>query len=132
MTISITNVTPKSVELYGQTLTRQYAELIMLPLLVSQAGKDRVKVTKVAKAFEDAGLSLSAVPDASRFLFEQRQEQAEAERQRQVLAQDAVNRVQPLTQREIAEKRQERERKAAQIRAHGEAVRSGTSNGVGW
>jgi len=132
MTISITNVTPESVELYGQTLTRQYAELILLPLLVSQAGKDRVKVTKVAEAFDTAGLSLSAVPDASRFLFEQRQEQAEAERQRQVLAQDAANRTRIPTQREMAEKRQERERKAAQIRAQGAAFRAGTGNGVDW
>lgn len=46
MHIIITNVTPKSVELFGQVITRSFAESIMLPLLVSQASKDRVKVTK--------------------------------------------------------------------------------------
>ena len=132
MHIIITNVTPKSVELFGQVITRAFAESIMLPLLVSQASKDRVKVTKVAEAFDDAGLSLSAVPEASRFLFEQRQEQSRIEQERQVLAQSAADRIHMPTQREQAEKRLERERKFAQARAHGEAIRANSGNGVDW
>ena len=132
MHVIITNVTPKSVELYGQVLTRAFAESIMLPLLVSQASKDRVKVTKIAEAFDDAGLSLSAVPEASRFLFEQRQEQSRIEQERQVMAQDSAARTYIPTAREMAEKRLERERKFAQARAHGEAIRANSGNGVDW
>lgn len=132
MNIIITNVTPKSVEVYGQTLTRAFAESIMLPLLVSQAGKDRVKVTKVAEAFDKAGLSLSAVPEASRFLSEHYQEQERYAQEQQVLLQAAASRMHMPTQREIAEKRLERERKFAQVRAHGDAMRAKSGNGVDW
>ncbi len=132
MNLNITNVTPKSVELFGQTLTRSFAEAVMLPLLVFQAGKDRVRVTKVAEAFDNAGLSLSAVPEASRFLFEQRQEVERWERAGQVLAQEAVDRVHMSTPKEQAEKRLERERKFAKVRSHGEAIRSRSGNSVDW
>ena len=132
MNVVITNVTPKSVELYGQTLARSFAESIMLPLLVAQAGKDRVKITKVAEEFDVAGLSLSAVPEASRFLFEQRQEQSLIEQERQVMAQDSAARTYMPTAREIAEKRLERERKANEVKAHGAAIRATSGNGVGW
>ena len=72
MKITITNVLKNEVTVSGQTLSREYVENIMLPLLMAQCGRNNSAKFSVIAAFDEAGLSLSAIPDVTR---EYRQDQ---------------------------------------------------------
>lgn len=65
MNIEITAVTQAKVTINGQALAREYAESILLPLMVAAQGKNSPAILKVAQAFATAGLSLKAVPAAN-------------------------------------------------------------------
>lgn len=65
-TINITAVTPETVCIHGQTLAREYAETVLLGLLIASEGENHAGIVKVAEAFTGAGLSLEAHPKASR------------------------------------------------------------------
>lgn len=132
MKIHISNVTSDSVLMFGQTLSRGFVECIMLPLLVSHAGKDRSRIIQTVDSFESAGLSLREVPEALRFLTEHRQEQARLEQERQEFAQAAISRVHEMTPKEQAERRAKRIDQYAKLRAQGDLVRASSANGVDW
>ena len=80
MKININAVTPNTVDIHGQTLAREYAERVLLPLLVASKGENHSGIIQVVQAFVEADLSLEAVPHASLIyqghLYQQSQEKA--------------------------------------------------------
>jgi hypothetical protein len=124
MNIIITAVTPAKVTLNGQALAREYAETILLPLLVAAQGQNEASVIKVAEAFASAGLSLSGAPVAFRVYKEHLTERAAFEARQRAEAKANAARCRVPTPKEIAESRAKRERDAAAIRAHGAAIRA--------
>lgn len=124
MNIIITAVTPAKATINGQPLAREYAEGVLLPLLVAAQGKDHGSALKVAQAFATAGLSLQASPVAFRVYRDHLVEQAQLEARQRAEAQAHAERCHAPTPKEIAEKKAERERKAQAIRDHGARIRS--------
>lgn len=124
MSITITAVTPTKATINGQLLAREYAEGVLLPLLVAAQGKDQSGVLKVAQAFASAGLSLQASPMAVRVYRDHVAEQAQLEARQRAEAQAHASRCHIPTPKEIAERKAERERKAQAIRDHGAQIRS--------
>nr|WP_100548968.1 MULTISPECIES: hypothetical protein [unclassified Pseudomonas] len=124
MKIIITAVTPTKATINGQPMAREYAEGILLPLLVAAQGKDHAGVLKVAKAFSLAGLPLDASPVASRVHSEHLTEQARLEARQRAEAQAHAERCRVPTPQEIAEKKAKREREALAIREHGARLRA--------
>lgn len=124
MNITVSNVTPETVSIHGQTLAREYAELVLLPLLVAAEGQNHPAIVKVAEAFATAGLSLEGSPEASR-LYRSHQHQQRVEQERlKAEAQEHARRCHVPTPQEIAQQIAERERKAREIREHGERLRA--------
>lgn len=66
MKITITKVLKNEVTVSGQTLSREYVENIMLPMLVAQCATVQSRKFEIVKAFDEAGLSLSAIPEVAR------------------------------------------------------------------
>ncbi|MAX93466.1 MAG: hypothetical protein CMK99_22490 [Pseudomonas sp.] len=124
MKITVSNVTPETVCIHGQTLAREYAELVLLPLLVAAEGQNHPAIVKVADAFATAGLSLEGSPEASR-LYRSHQHQQRVEQERlKAEAEAHARRCHVPTPQEIAQQIAERERKAREIREHGERLRA--------
>jgi hypothetical protein len=131
MKIIITKVLKNEVTVSGQTLSREYVESVMLPMLVAQCGTVKGRQFEIVKAFEEAGLSLAAIPEVAR---EYRQDQAlkAAERARlQAEAKAHAERCRVHTPRELAQAKAEREAKAAAIREQGARIRA-ASRSSGW
>lgn len=129
----IQNVTADSVEVSGQPLTRSYAETIMLPMLITGCAKDFTKAAVILKQFHAAGLSLKACPSTQlNYFFQSLETERQAQAQRQRDAEAHAARCAPVTMKDIAQRKAEREAKAAAIRAHGQAIRSQQGGGTGW
>lgn len=131
MKIIITKVLKNEVTVSGQTLSREYVESVMLPMLVAQCGTVKGRQFEIVKAFEEADLSLAAIPEVAR---EYRQDQAfkTAERARlQAEAKAHAERCRVHTPRELAQAKAEREAKAAAIREQGARIRA-ASRSSGW
>ena len=47
MKININAVTPNTVDIHGQTVTREYAERVLLPLLVASKGENHSGIIQV-------------------------------------------------------------------------------------
>lgn len=124
MNIIITAVTPTKATINGQQLAREYAEGVLLPLLVAAQGKDQSGVLKVAQAFASAGLSLQASPMAVRVYRDHLAEQAQLEARRAAEAQAHAERCRVPTPKEIAEKKAARIAEAARIRDIGATMRA--------
>lgn len=124
MKLIITAVTPVKATVNGQPMAREYVEGVLLPLLVAAQGKDHSGVLKVATAFAEAGLSLSASPVASRVHGEYMAEQARLEARQRAEAQAHAERCRVPTPQEIAEKKAKRQANALAIREHGERLRA--------
>lgn len=128
MNITITAVTPAKATINGQPLAREYAEGVLLPLLVAAQGKDHANIQKMAQAFATAGLSLQASPEAVRVYRDHLAEQAQLAARQRAEAQAHAERCHIPTPKEIAERKAERERKAQAIRDHGARIRSQLGN----
>ncbi len=131
MKITITNVLKNEVTVSGQTLSREYIENIMLPMLVAQCATVVSRKFEIVKAFDEAGLSLAAIPEVAR---EYRQDKAEKARERlrqQAEANAHAERLREATPRELAQAKAEREARAAAIREQGDRVRA-ASRTSGW
>lgn len=131
MQINITNVLKDEVTISGQIMKREYVETIMLPLLMAQFGSNNSTKFEVVKAFDEAGLSLTAIPDVAR---EYRQDQhakatERARQQRESVAH--AERCREWTPRELAQAKADREARAAAIREQGARVRA-ASRSSGW
>ena len=74
MKITITKVLKNEVTVSGQTLAREYVENIMLPLLMAQSGRNNGSKFAVIKAFDEAGLSLKAIPEEAQTYFQTKHE----------------------------------------------------------
>lgn len=124
MSIIITAVTPNTVEIHGQTLAREYAELVLLPLMVASKGQNHAGVIPVIQAFNTAGLSLEGVPEAAQIYKAHQIEQQRERDQRAAEAAAHAERCSEPSAKEIAEYHAEKQRRAAEIRAHGAAIRA--------
>ena len=124
MNITVSNVTPETVCICGQTLARSYTESILLPLLVAAQGQNHAGIIKVAEAFDTAGLSLEGSPDAFR-IYRSHQNEKRVQREReQAEARAHAERCRVPTANEIAQQNAERERQFREIREHGERLRA--------
>lgn len=124
MNINITAVTPETANVNGQELARSYVETVLLPLMVASQGQNHAGVVKVVQAFDTAGLSLEATPEASRIykghLYEQKLDKDRLDAE----ARAHAERCREPSRQEIAEAKAERERKAQEIRAMGARMRA--------
>lgn len=133
MQISITKVLKDEVTVCGQTQTREYVESIMLPMLVAQCGTVRARQFEIVRAFEEAGLSLAAVPDVAREYASDKVAKAREKARRQAEADAHAERLREWTPRELAQAKADREARAAAIREHGAKILAARrSNGGGW
>ena len=132
MQINITNVLKDEVTISGQIMKREYVENIMLPVLIGQCGTVRGRQFEIVKAFDEAGLSLAAIPEVARE-YRQDQHAKATERARQQAEADAhAERLREATPRELAQAKAEREATAAAIREHGNRVRAASRGNSGW
>ena len=124
MNITITAVTPETANVNGQELARSYVESILLPLLVASKGQNHAGIIKVAQAFDTAGLSLEATPEASRLykghLLEQQREKERLEAE----ARANAERCREPSHQELADYHAEKERKAREVREHFARIRA--------
>ncbi|MBF7143869.1 MULTISPECIES: hypothetical protein [Pseudomonas] len=124
MLINITRVTKTEATVCGQVVTREYAEAILLPMLVSQCGTLYGRQIEIIKAFTEAGLSTSACPEATKRFRQDQQEKAQERARAQAEAQWHAERCYEPTERELAQAKADREASAAAIRAYGEQIRA--------
>ncbi|MBK59836.1 hypothetical protein N8H22_04935 [Stutzerimonas stutzeri] len=124
MNINITAVTPETANVNGQELARSYVESILLPLMVASKGQNHAAIIKVAQAFDNAGLSLEAIPEASRIYRGHLLEQQREKERLQAEARANAERCREPSRQEIAEYHAEKERKAREIREHFARVRT--------
>ncbi|VVO67125.1 hypothetical protein PS850_01124 [Pseudomonas fluorescens] len=131
MKITITKVLKDEVTVSGQTLGREYVENIMLPMLVAQCATVRARQFEIVKAFDEAGLSLAAIPEVAREYAVDKSEKARERHRLQAEVDAHAERCRVPTPRELAQLKAEREARAAQAREHGERVRAASRNS-GW
>lgn len=131
MKITITKVLKDEVTISGQTLSREYVENIMLPMLVAQCGTVRGRQFEIVKAFDEAGLSLSAIPDVAREYRQDQYAKAQERARQQAEANANAERCREWSPRELAQVKADREARAAAIREQGERIRAASRNS-GW
>lgn len=131
MKINITKVLKDEVTISGQTLSREYVEAIMLPMLVAQCATVKGRQFEIVKAFDEAGLSLSAVPEVAREYRQDKHTKATEHLRQQAEANAHAERCRASTPRELAQAKAEREARAADIREQGHRVRAASRNS-GW
>lgn len=133
MKITITKVLKNEVTICGQTQTREYVENIMLPMLVAQCGTVKGQQFEIVKAFDEAGLSLQAIPVVAREYRQHLYREAQEKAHREAEARWHQERCREYTPREIAQAKADREARAAAIREHGDSIRSASrANSGGW
>lgn len=128
MLINITNVLKNEVTISGQTLSREYAEAIMLPMLVAQCATVQSRKFEIVKTFDEAGLSLAAIPEVARDYAIDKAEKARERLRQQAEANDHAERLREWTPRELAQAKANREARAADIREQGNRVRAASRN----
>ncbi|MBJ2216042.1 hypothetical protein JFT64_28840 [Pseudomonas carnis] len=131
MKITITNVLKNEVTVSGQTLSREYVENIMLPMLVAQCATVISRKFEIVKAFDEAGLSLSAVPEVAREYAIDKSEKTRERLRQQAEANAHAERLREATPRELSQAKRDREVRAAAIREQGDRVRAASRNS-GW
>jgi len=131
MKITITNVLKDEVTVSGQTLSREYAENIMLPMLIAQCATVQSRKLEIVKVFAEAGLSLDAVPEAAREYAIDKSEKARLRLRQQAEHEARAECLRVATPRELAQAKADKEARAAAIREHGARVRAASRNS-GW
>ncbi|WP_063912556.1 hypothetical protein [Pseudomonas sp. p21] len=133
MKITITKVLKNEVTICGQTLNREYAENIMLPMLVAQCGTLKGRQFEIVKTFDEAGLSLQAIPDVARDYRQDQYQKAQQRARLQAEANAHAERCREWSPREIAQAKADREARAAAIREQSERIRAASrANSGGW
>lgn len=132
MNITITKVLKNEVTVSGQTLSREYVENVMLPLLMAQCGRNNGAKFGVIKAFDEAGLSLKAIQEDAVTYFETKRQEVERKAREQREANERAERLREHTPREIAEAKRQRDAKAAAIKEHGIRMRAASRGNAGW
>ena len=131
MKITITNVLKNEVTVSGQTLSREYVENIMLPMLVAQCATVVSRKFEIVKVFDEAGLSLDAIPEVAREYAIDKSEKARQRLRQQAEANAHAERLREATPRELAQAKADKEARAAAIREQGNRVRAASRNS-GW
>lgn len=131
MQINITKVLKNEVTVSGQTLSREFVENIMLPLLMAQCGRNNGTKFGVIKTFDEAGLSLKAISEDAHIYFMTKHEEQAKREQGQREANAHAERCRVATPRELAQAKADREARAAAIREQGDRVRAASRNS-GW
>ncbi len=132
MKITITNVLKNEVTVSGQTLSREYVENIMLPMLVAQCATVLSRKFEVVKAFDEAGLSLAAIPEVAREYAIDKSEKARLRLRQQAEADAHAERLREATPRELAQAKAERKARAEAICEHGRQILAARSRNSGW
>jgi len=133
MKITITKVLKNEVTVSGQTLNREYVENIMLPVLVAQCGTVKGQQFEIVKTFDEAGLSLQAIPDVAREYRQDQYQKAQEKARKQAEADAHAARCRVPTDREWAQAKADKTARDAAIREHGERIRAASrANSGGW
>jgi len=132
MQINITNVLKDEVTVSGQTLRREYVETLMLPLLMAQCGRNNSAKFCVIAAFDEAGLSLAAIPEAAREYAIDKSDKARERLRQQAEANAHAERLREWSPRELAQAKADREARAAAIREQGAKILAARSRNAGW
>lgn len=122
MNITITKVLKNEVTVSGQTLSREYVENVMLPMLMAQCGRNNAAKFGVIKACEEAGLSLKAISEDAVTYFETKRQEADRKAREQREANERYERLREPTPRELAQAKADKEARAAAIREHGAKI----------
>ena len=131
MQITITQVLKNEVTVSGQVLNREYVESVMLPLLMAQCGRNNGAKFGVIKAFDEAGLSLKAIPEDALTYFETKRADAAKKAREQAEVNAHAERLREWSPRELAQAKADKEARAAAIREHGAKTRAASRNS-GW
>jgi len=132
MKITITNVLKDEVTVSGQTLSREYVENIMLPMLIAQCATVQSRKFEIVKAFDEAGLSLSAIPEVALEYAIDKSEKARLRLRQQAEANAHAERLREWSPRELAQAKAEREARAAAHREHAQQILAARSRNSGW
>ena len=132
MNITITKVLKNEVTVSGQTLSREYVENVMLPLLMAQCGRNNGAKFGVVKAFDEAGLSLKAIQEDALTYFETKRVQKAEREKLQREADERAERLREPTPRELAQAKADKEERAAAHRAHAQKILAARSRNNGW
>ena len=132
MNITITKVLKNEVTVSGQTLSREYVENVMLPLLMAQCGRNNGAKFGVIKAFDEAGLSLKAIQEDALTYFETKRAQKAEREKLQREADERAERLREPTPRELAQAKADKEERAAAHRAHAQKILAARSRNNGW
>lgn len=131
MKITITKVLKNEVTVSGQTLSREYVENVMLPLLMAQCGRNNGAKFGVIKAFDEAGLSLKAIQEDALTYFETKRAQKAEREKLQREADERAERLREPTPRELAQAKADKEERAAAHRAHAQKILAARSRNNG-
>ncbi|AMT87647.1 hypothetical protein ACTXN4_13425 [Pseudomonas helleri] len=131
MNITITKVLKNEVTVSGQTLSREYVENVMLPLLMAQCGRNNGAKFGVIKAFDEAGLSLKAIQEDALTYFETKRAQKAEREKLQREADERAERLREPTPRELAQAKADKEERAAAHRAHAQKILAARSRNNG-
>ncbi len=131
MNITITKVLKNEVTVSGQTLSREYVENVMLPLLMAQCGRNNGAKFGVIKAFDEAGLSLKAIQEDAVTYFETKRAQKAEREKLQREANERAERLREPTPRELAQAKADKEERAASHRAHAQKILAARSRNNG-
>ena len=126
MQLNIQKVTPETVEVQGQVVSRAYAEGVMLATLIATAGSNKPAQEAIVSQYLDAGLSAAAFPAIVRSI-EARKLAAEREHAERLKdAREHAERVKSYesTPLDEARRRAKRQVREDQYRAMGNAIRS--------
>ncbi|WP_307944976.1 hypothetical protein [Pseudomonas mosselii] len=137
MQLNIQNVTPETAEVQGQTVTRAFAEGVMLSGLIAGAGNNDAAKQVIVTQYLDAGLSATAFPDVVRMVNATK---ARAQRERDERIAEARAHAERFKSYEtgsaldIARRRAAREERESKYREMGAAVRAanGRSSWASW
>jgi hypothetical protein len=132
MQVTITDVKKDMVTVSGQPTHRHYAETVLLPMLMANAGRNNAAKFETIKVFHEAGLSLKAIPDDASIYFLTLQDNERIRKEKLKLSQEAAERCREDTPKEIAEAKRFREERAAAIREQSRRVRASSSRNNGY
>ena len=114
MKLNIQKATLETVEVQGQTVTRAFAEGVMLSGLIAGCGRDFSKQCAIIEQYIEAGLTTQAFPAVTQSVYRDRAERAAREAQRALEAKQHVERFAsytPQSDLQVARRRAERQKK---------------------
>ncbi|HDS1057812.1 hypothetical protein [Pseudomonas putida] len=132
MNLNIQAVTPETVEVQGQTVTRAFAEGVMLSGLIAGAGRNSATQEAIVTQYLDAGLSAAVFPKIVRAVkarkvaeeTERGRLRAEAEANAERFRSYAT-----LSPLDVARRRAAREARERKYQAMSQAVRGANGSG---